>query len=84
MLTWTPVSVPQLSHFLFSHNALNGDTSWPVWKWFLNIPLGWVAWVSGCPFLGYGREVSAFRVDLGPGLEGRGGRREGAAGQDGC
>lgn len=46
-----------LSIWLHAWNAVNGDTCWPIWKGFAAIPLGWIAWVSECPFMGYGRET---------------------------
>lgn len=46
-----------LSIWLHAWNAVNGDTCWPIWKGFAALPLGWIAYMSECPFMGYGRET---------------------------
>lgn len=54
-LSWADSFV--LSPWLHAHNSVNGDTCWPMWRGFLNMPLGWIAYMSECPVLGYGKEV---------------------------
>lgn len=54
-LSWADTFV--LSPWLHAHNSVNGDTCWPMWKGFMQMPLGWIAYMSECPVLGYGKEV---------------------------
>ncbi|KAM3571048.1 hypothetical protein VYU27_006903 [Nannochloropsis oceanica] len=54
-LSWADSFV--LSPWLHAHNSVNGDTCWPMWRGFINMPLGWIAYMSECPVLGYGKEM---------------------------